>query len=138
MEWWVILLILFGSFVFLLLIGVPVAFAFLFINLLGVYFFMMGGVGLNQFILSIYDSVTIFALLPVPLFILMGEVMFHSGIAPRMMDVVDKWLGRLPGRLGLVAVGGGTIFATLSGSAASGTAMLGSVLVPDMERRGYK
>jgi len=68
----------------------------------------------------------------------MGEVMFHSGVAPRMMDVVDKWMGRLPGRLGLVAVGGGTLFATLSGSAVSGTAMLGSVLVPDMERRGYK
>lgn len=116
----------------------PVAFAFLLINVAGVYFFWGGATGLNQFILSVYDSVSTFALLPVPLFVLMGEVMFHSGVAPRMMDVVDKWMGRLPGRLGLVAVGGGTIFATLSGSAVSGTAMLGSVLVPDMERRGYK
>ena len=138
MEWYLALLILFGSFIALLLIGVPVAFAFLVVNLAGIYFFWSGAVGLNQFILSVYDSVTIFALLPVALFVLMGEVMFHSGVAPRMMDVVDKWLGRLPGRLGLVAVGGGTIFATLSGSAVSGTAMLGSVLVPDMERRGYK
>ena len=137
MEWYFSLSILFGGFVALLLLGVPVAFAFLLINVTGIYFFWSGALGLSQFILSVYDSITIFALLPVPLFILMGEVMFHSGIAQNMMDVVDKWMGRLPGRLGLVAVGGGTIFATLSGSAVSGTAMLGSVLVPDMEKRGY-
>ncbi|KKK84118.1 hypothetical protein LCGC14_2786560, partial [marine sediment metagenome] len=54
-------------------------------------------------------------LLPLPLFILMGEVMFLSGVAPLMMDAVDKWVGRVPGRLGLMAVAGGSLFATLSG-----------------------
>jgi tripartite ATP-independent transporter DctM subunit len=118
--------------------GVPVAFAFLFVNVIAGYILWGGGAGLSQLILSIYESVTIFALLPVPLFVLMGEVMFRSGIAPRMMDVLDKWLGRLPGRLSLLAVGGGTLFAALSGSAMAGAAMLGSVLVPEMEKRGYK
>jgi tripartite ATP-independent transporter DctM subunit len=68
----------------------------------------------------------------------MGEIMFRSGIAPKMMDTLDKWLGRIPGRLSLLAVGGGTLFATLSGSAMAGCAMLGSVLVPEMKKRGYK
>lgn len=138
MEWWLILLIIFSALIILFALGVPVAFAFLFVNVIAVYVFWGGGAGLTQMILSIYESVTIFALLPVPLFVLMGEVMFRSGIAPRMMDVLDKWLGRLPGRLSLLAVGGGTLFAALSGSAMAGAAMLGSVLVPEMEKRGYK
>lgn len=138
MEWWLILLIIFSALIILFALGVPVAFAFLFVNVIAVYVFWGGGAGLSQLILSIYESVTIFALLPVPLFVLMGEVMFRSGIAPRMMDVLDKWLGRLPGRLSLLAVGGGTLFAALSGSAMAGAAMLGSVLVPEMEKRGYK
>jgi tripartite ATP-independent transporter DctM subunit len=138
LEWGVIFLSIFFGLIFLFALGVPVAFSFLFVNIVGVYLFWGGSAGLSQLILSIYNSVTSFSLLPVPLFVLMGEVMFHSGIAPRMMDALDKWLGRLPGRLSLLAVGGGTLFATLTGSAMAGAAMLGSVLVPEMEKRGYK
>ena len=121
-----------------MLTGFPVAFCFLLIILIGGPIVWGFEAGLEQVILGMTFSVQSFAFLPLPLFILMGEVMFHAGIAPLMIDAIDNWLGRLPGRLGLVAVGGGTIFATLSGSATSGTAMLGSTLVPDMERRGYK
>jgi tripartite ATP-independent transporter DctM subunit len=74
----------------------------------------------------------------VPLFLLMGELLFRSGIAARLMDVLDAWLGRVPGRLSLMAVGGGTLFATLAGSGAATTALLGRILVPDMMKRGYK
>ncbi len=138
MEWWLILLLIFAGLMFLLLLGVPVAIAFLLVNIVGVYIFWSGELGLRQLTLSIYNSVNKFALLPIPLFVLMGEIMFHSGVAPRMMEVLDRWLGRLPGRLSLLAVGGGTLFATLSGSAMAGAAMLGSVLVPEMEKRGYQ
>lgn len=132
------LILIFVGLMLLFLIGVPVAFSFLFINIIGVYFFWGGEAGLTQLIRSVYRSVATFALLPVPLFVLMGEIMFRSGIAPKMMDTLDKWLGRIPGRLSLLAIGGGTLFATLSGSAMAGCAMLGSVLVPEMQKRGYK
>lgn len=138
MEWYWILGLIFCALMGLFLIGVPVAFAFLFINIVGVYLLWGGEAGLSQLVLSVYRSVSTFSLLPVPLFILMGEVMFRAGIAPRMMDTLDKWLGRIPGRLSMLAVGGGTLFSTLSGSAMAGCAMLGSVLVPEMEKRGYK
>jgi len=138
MEWWLILILIFLSMVFLFLIGVPVAFAFLLINIISFYLFAGGEQGLGQIILSLYASVTKFTILPVPLFILMGEVMFQSGVANNMMDALDKWLGRIPGRLSLLAVGGGSLFGTLSGSSMAGAAMLGSVLVPEMEKRGYK
>jgi len=64
--------------------------------------------------------------------------MFHSGIANNTIEVVDKWLGRLPGRLSLLAAGTGVLFAALSGSTLANTAMLGTVLLPEMRRRGYK
>jgi tripartite ATP-independent transporter DctM subunit len=68
----------------------------------------------------------------------MGEVMFLFGIAQNMMETMEKWMGRLPGRLSLLAVGGGVLFATLSGSSMAGCAMLGQTLLPEMEKRGYK
>jgi len=138
LEWWIVLIIAFGSLMLILLTGMPIAFSFMLFNVAGVFLFWGGESGLRQLVLSIDSSISTFTLLPVPMFILMGEVIFQSGIGFRMMDVLDKWLGRLPGRLGLIAVGGGTLFATLSGSAMGATAMLGSTLSPEMERRGYK
>ena len=132
------LLLILGSLIFMMATGMPVAFSFLLINVVGVFLFWGGEIGLRQLILSIFESVTSFTLLPIPLFILMGEVMFLSEMAPRMIDTLDKWLGRLPGRLGLLAVGGGTLFATMSGASMASCAMLGSVLTPEMEKRGYK
>lgn len=136
-DWAPTLAIIFGALLALMAIGVPIAFAFLAVNVIGAYIFWNGTAGLGQLVMSIYDSVTTFALLPVPLFVLMGELMFRAGIAGRLMDVLDSWIGRLPGRLSVMAVGGGTLFATLTGSAMAGAAMLASLLVPEMEKRGY-
>ncbi len=138
MEWPLILLLIFGSLVILMASGFLVAIAFIVINIFGAVFLWGGEGGLNQLILSMASSVTHFSLVAIPLFVLMGEVMFHSGIAPLMMNALDKWLGHLPGRLGLLAVGGGTLFATLTASSLGSTAMLGALLTPEMEKRGYK
>ena len=138
MEWQLALLIILGSLLILMATGLPIAFCFLLINVVGVFFLWGGESGLIQLVRSMRDSITHFTLLPVPLFILMGEVMFQSGMSIRMIDALDKWLGRMPGRLSLLAVGGGTLFATLSGSGMASCAMLGSTLVPEMEDRGYK
>ena len=137
MEWQFILLLIFGSLVILMATGMPVAFCFMLINVVGMYAFF-GMVGLEQLIISIYRTLNTFILLPVPLFILMGEVMFHSGIAPVLIRTLDKWLGRLPGRLSLLAVAAGTLFSTLTGTSLASVAMLGSVLMPEMEQEGYK
>ncbi len=137
MEWWGYLLAFFGGLAVLLLIGLPVAFAFVLVNLVGVYAFWGGAIGFGQLILSIDSSVSSFVLVPLPMFILMGTVMFHSGVAYRLIDVLDQWLGRIAGRLAVLAIGAGALFATLTGVAMGSVAMLGSTLAPDMERRGY-
>lgn len=137
MEWYIILLIMFGSLMALMAIGVPVAYCFLSLNIVCA-FILFGPIGLEQCILSIYSNLNTFILLPIALFILMGEVMFQSGIAPILINVLDKWLGSLPGRLSLLAVGAGSLFSTLTGTSLASVAMLGSVLLPEMKKQGYK
>ena len=137
MEWYAAFLLLMGSFFALIVLGVPVVFAFFSVNIFFLWIFM-GEAGLELMIDSIYGSLSVFVLLPITLFILMGEVLFRSGIAMQMIDTLDKWLGRLPGRLALLSVASGTLLATLSGASIGTTAMLARTLSPAMEARGYK
>jgi tripartite ATP-independent transporter DctM subunit len=137
-EWEFLLIIIFGVLVSLMATGMPIAFSFMIINVVGVYVFFGGAAGLEQMILSMSTSLTTFVLLPVALFILMGELLVHSNVAVDVMDALDKLMGRLPGRLSLLAVATGTVIAALTGSSMSSTAMLGQILVPEMENRGYK
>ena len=137
MEWYWSLALLLGSFFLLVALGLPVVFAFFGVNVIFLWVFM-GSAGLELMIDSIYGSLSVFVLLPITLFILMGEVMFRSGIATQMIDALDRWLGRLPGRLALLSVGSGALMATLSGASIGTTAMLARTLSPAMEQRGYK
>jgi len=136
MEWWAVLAFFIGGLIFLLLLGQPIAFAFLLMDVVAVLIFM-GPLGLEQITLNIASSISTFVLVPVPLFIFMGELMFHSQIAPDTIETLDGWLGRLPGRLSLLAATSGTLFAATSGSTMANTAMLGTILLPEMKKRGY-
>jgi tripartite ATP-independent transporter DctM subunit len=138
MEWYYALGLLIGILIAFMLTGMPVVIAFFITNIFGAFIFMRGEIGLFQLVRNAVDSVQSFSLLPIPLFIMMGEVMFHTGIASRAIDAVDKLIARVPGRLALVAITGGTIFSTLSGSTIANTAMLSSTLLPEMYKRGYK
>jgi tripartite ATP-independent transporter DctM subunit len=136
MEWWMVLTFFLGGLIILLLAGFPVAFSFLLMDVMGILVFM-GAPGLKNITLGIFSSLNIFTITPVPLFILMGELMYHSHVADVALDIMDRWLGRLPGRLGVLAAVSGTIFAATSGSTMANTAMLGTVLLPEMRKRGY-
>jgi tripartite ATP-independent transporter DctM subunit len=118
--------------------GLPVALCFLFIDIVGVTLLWGGASGLQQLAVTMFQSVTDFTILSIPMFILLGEIIFGSKVGTRTIDAVDKWMGRIPGRLGLIAVGSGTIFAALSGTNVGVTAMLGKTLIPEMMKRGYK
>jgi tripartite ATP-independent transporter DctM subunit len=137
MAWYETLGLLTGLLLVFMALGLPVVFAFFAVNLVGAFVFMGGDKGLVQLVRNAADAVQSFALLPIPLFIFMGEVMFHTGVAARAIDAVDRLIARVPGRLSLVAITGGTIFSALSGSTIANTAMLCSTLLPEMTRRGY-
>ncbi len=138
MEWPITLSIIIGSLLILILSGFPIAFCFFTLCMAGVIIYWGGLSGFEQYILSVSSSVTKFELVPVVLFILMGAILFESKVGTNLINTVNKCLGRLPGRLGIVSVITGTIFATLSGSSMASTAVLGEILTPEMEKHGYK
>lgn len=138
MEWYEALGLLLGLIIFLMAIGMPVAVAFLAANIVGAWVFMGGERGVSQLLNNGFGALTKYALVPIPLFLLMGEIFFHTGLGGRMFNAIDKLLGKLPGRLSYVTVLGGTGFSTLSGSSMGSTALLGSLMVPEMAKRGYQ
>jgi len=129
--------LLLGCIVAGMALGIPVAFTFLLTNIVGIFVFANGWPGLIQIADNATRLVTSFTLSPIPMFILMGSLFFHTGLAIRVFDALDKLLGKLPGRLCFLTVIGGSLFSTLTGSTMANTAMLGSLLVPEMNRRGY-
>lgn len=136
---WVLTLSLFiGGIVGLMMLGVPVAIAFLLVNMVAAILLMRSFEGVMQVVDNATDLLTSYILAPVPLFLLMGALFFHTGLAYRMFAALDQLLGRLPGRLSFLTVIGGTGFSTLTGSSLANAAMLGSLLVPEMKKRGYK
>jgi tripartite ATP-independent transporter DctM subunit len=137
MPWYEAFALMIGAVLALMALGLPVAFAFIATNLLGAFLFLGGERGLAQLINNSTSALTSFALAPVPLFLLMGELFFHTGLARRVFDAIDQLMGRVPARLSFVTVAGGTAFAALSGSSMASTALLGSLMVPEMSRRGY-
>jgi len=137
MSWQAAAWLLLGGSTLLLFLGLPVGFAFLAINIVGAELFLGGAAGLAQFTRNCVVSVTSFSLTPIPLFILMGEVLFHTGLAIKVIDGIERLIRQVPGRLAVVAVVAGTIFSAISGSTIATTAMLGSLMVPVMLSRGY-
>ena len=137
MTWWLSALVLFGLLTVLFLTGLAAAFAFFGINIIGAWIYLGKEAGLIQLIRNGIVSITSFSLTPIPFFILMGEVLFHTGVAMKAIDAIDRLIWRVPGRLSVVAVVAGTIFSAISGSTIATTALLGSLLLPQMLKRGY-
>jgi tripartite ATP-independent transporter DctM subunit len=137
MNWVEASLILFGGLVALMGLGLPVAFGFLAINVAGALFFLGGEQGLSQLARNAVQSVTSFSLTPIPFFVLMGEVLFHSGVALKAIDAFALLIRKVPGRLSVIAIVAGTVFSAISGSTIATTALLGSLLLPTMLDRGY-
>jgi len=129
--------LLLGGSTVLLFLGLPVAFTFLAVNIVGAAVYMGGEVGLVQLARNSVQSVSSFALTPIPLFVLMGEVLFHTGLAVKVIDGIERLIRQVPGRLAVIAVVAGTVFSAISGSTIATTAMLGSLMLPVMLARGY-
>jgi tripartite ATP-independent transporter DctM subunit len=135
--WQIGALLLLGGSTVLLFAGVPVAFSFLAVNLVGAALFLGGAVGLEQIVRNSVVAVANFSLTPIPLFVLMGEVLFHTGLALAVIEGIERLIRQVPGRLAVVAVVAGTVFSAISGSTIATTAMLGSLMLPVMLARGY-
>ena len=136
MEWYTVLLVSFSVILLLMGSGLPVFVSFFFANLAGVLL-VIGPRGFGMFSNSVYDTLTAENFATVPLFILMGEILFRSGSVEVLSKAVDVVVGKVRGRMYLLVIVLSTIFGALSGSAVAVAAMLGRSLLPQMSKMGY-
>ena len=137
MEWYYAFALLLGTVCCLMFLGLPVALAFFAANVLGTALFIGGDIELVYMAFEFNTAIS-FGLTPIALFLLMGEILLQTGVAFKAIGAIDRMISKLPGRLSVVSIVGGTIFSSLSGSTIANTAILGSVLLPDMVNRGYQ
>jgi len=86
---------------------------------------------------SLYDSLNSWSLAALPMFILMGEILYHSSISTRLLEGLIPWMTRIPGRLLHVNVAACSLFAAVSGSSAATTATVGKITLAELQKRGY-
>src|SRR5262245_23275971 len=136
MSWWLALSGGIGLLLALLFLGIPVFAAFLILNVTGILM-LMGPAGFGLFANSIFTTATITALATVPLFIVMGEILFRSGAMEAVFDSLDRLIGRIRGRQYVLCILLSAILGALSGAAMAVAGLLGRSLFPEMRRRGY-
>ena len=136
MTWWMILSGGIGMLLVLLFLGIPVFVAFLILNVTGILV-LMGPAGFGLFANSIYTTATTTALATVPLFIVMGEILFRSGAMEAVFDSLDRLVGRIRGRQYVLCILLSAILGALSGAAMAVAGLLGRSLFPEMLKRGY-
>ena len=137
MDWVSVLTVMFGGVIIALLLGIPIVFSFLLVNIVGALLVLGGEVGLLQMVRNMQTAVAQYSLAPIVLFVFMGEIMLYTGMASRAIDAIDRLFTRVPGRLSMIAVASGAVFSSLSGSTIANTAILGKTLLPEMKERGY-
>lgn len=136
MPWWLALAGSLGLLFALLLLGVPIFVAFLILNIVGILV-LLGPAGFGMFANSIFATGTVNALAAVPLFILMGEILFRSGAIEVLLDSMDRLVGRIRGRQYVLCVLLSAVLGALSGAAMAVAGLLGRTLFPTMLKRGY-
>ncbi|RYH08923.1 TRAP transporter large permease [Tropicimonas sp. IMCC6043] len=130
MEYW----ILFGTFVFLLFIGTPIAFCLGVASFATVTYLGLPPVVVFQ---RLNSGVSVFALMAIPFFIYAGELMVRGDIARRLVALAGSMVGHFKGGLGQVNILTSVMFGGISGSAAADTSAIGGIMIGQMERRGY-
>jgi len=126
--------VLLGLFAFCVMIGTPVAFA---LGIAALSAFAFEGLPLMIGFQRIISGINVNALLAIPFFIFAGDLMFHGGIAARLVRFASAAVGAMRGGLGIVNVFSSMLFGGISGSAIADISALGSILVPVMKEKGY-
>jgi len=128
------LLVLVVVFAICVIIGLPVAFA---LGVASVSAFFYEGLPMMIAFQRIISGISIFSLMAIPFFIFAGELMFHGGIAIRLVRFASSAVGAMRGGLGVVNVFSSMLFGGISGSAIADVSALGSILIPVMKEKGY-
>jgi len=127
-------LVLLGSFMLLILIGMPVAYSLGLAALIGAVWIELP---LDAVMIQIASGVNKFSLLAIPFFVLAGAIMAEGGMSRRLVAFASVLVGFVRGGLSLVNILASTFFGAISGSSVADTASIGSVMIPEMVKKGY-
>jgi tripartite ATP-independent transporter DctM subunit len=130
-----LLVVLLGSMVILLAMGLEIGWALAIMATIGLVFFFQHPV--DQLAFTSWFSLNSFAMIAAPLFIFMGAILNNCKISKYLWDAVEQWLGFLPGGLAVSVIGGNAIFGAMCGSSVAATCTFGEIAFPAMEERGY-
>ena len=136
MEWWLVGTLVFVLLFGLLATGIPIGFVFG-ITAVVVGYLVWGDAGLAKVAATSYGTTAHFLLIALPLFVFMGELMAYGGVTKAAFESFEKWIGRLPGGLAISSLFTCTVFAAVTGFSPAATALIGTVTVPEMLKRGY-
>lgn len=117
--------------------GIELAFAMIIVGFAGFAYIISLDAALNLLAKDIFECFQSYSLMVVPFFLFMGQVAFESGIAARLYDTANKFVGRIQGGLGIATVAGCTIFGAICGSAAATSATFAAISVPEMDKVNY-
>ena len=123
--------------ILLLVVGMPVAFSLMLAGVLGMLFFLGGASALSAIPVIAYKTLDDFVLTAVPLYILMSQILLKGKVGNGLFDFGNKWLGHLPGGLGVATIFACAIFAAISGSSVATAVTIGAMAIPEMLKRGY-
>ena len=117
--------------------GIPIAFSLAIVGIAGNVLLLGPAQAATQLQLIAWETGTNFLLIAIPLFIFMGQLTYHTGLATDLYDVVYKWLGRMPGGVAVTATVSSAGFGAVTGSSVTTIATMGSMVMPEMKRYGY-
>jgi len=123
--------------VFLLFLGMPIAFVMMFVGFLGISYLTSVNAALPVVAKTVYETAAHYPYTIIPLFILMGGFAGSAGITRELYETFDKWFRKLPGGLGIATIAACAFFAALSGSSVAAAAAMGTVAIPEMRRFNY-
>ncbi len=121
----------------LIIWGIPIAFSLVIVGIAGNVVLLGPAQAATQLQLIAWETGTNFLLIAIPLFIFMGQLTYHTGLATDLYEVVYKWLGRMPGGVAVTATVSSAGFGAVTGSSVTTIATMGSMVMPEMKRYGY-
>jgi C4-dicarboxylate transporter DctM subunit len=120
-----------------LLVGLPIGFSLLLTGFVGLTMITSFDAAVNYLGLHAFSSIARFVFTPIPLFVLMGDILAVSGVGADTFDAALKWFGRVRGGLSVASIIACAIFASMCGLSMAGAATIGIVAIPEMIKRGY-
>lgn len=126
-----------GVLVFLLFLGMPIAFVMMFVGFLGISYLISIPAALPVVAKTLYETASHYPYTIIPLFILMGGFAGSAGITRKLYESFDKWFRKWPGGLGIATIAACAFFAALSGSSVAAAAAMGTIAIPEMRRFRY-